>query len=75
MTAEEKRGLQCYRRYIERSLNPVYVLGNMADWLPDGEPTPPTHASPGPSAPGPRPRGPGVSPGGGTEPPIVRATP
>ncbi|XP_035418859.2 antiviral innate immune response receptor RIG-I isoform X2 [Cygnus atratus] len=35
MTAEEKRGLQCYRRYIERSLNPVYVLGNMADWLPD----------------------------------------
>uniref|UniRef100_A0A8B9BUJ4 RNA helicase n=1 Tax=Anser brachyrhynchus TaxID=132585 RepID=A0A8B9BUJ4_9AVES len=37
MTAEEKRGLQCYRRYIERSLNPVYVLGNMADWLPDGE--------------------------------------
>lgn len=37
MTAEEKRSLQCYRRYIERSLNPVYILGNMADWLPDGE--------------------------------------
>lgn len=41
MTAEEKRSLQCYRRYIERSLNPVYVLGNMTDWLPDGEPPPP----------------------------------
>ncbi|NXE08515.1 DDX58 helicase, partial [Lophotis ruficrista] len=35
MTAEEKRGLQCYRRYIERSLNPVYILGNMAGWLSD----------------------------------------
>ncbi|NXI65277.1 DDX58 helicase, partial [Anseranas semipalmata] len=35
MAAAEKRGLQCYRRYIERSLNPVYVLGNMTDWLPD----------------------------------------
>nr|4A2W_A Chain A, RETINOIC ACID INDUCIBLE PROTEIN I [Anas platyrhynchos]4A2W_B Chain B, RETINOIC ACID INDUCIBLE PROTEIN I [Anas platyrhynchos] len=34
-TADEKRSLQCYRRYIERSLNPVYVLGNMTDWLPD----------------------------------------
>ncbi|KAM6033532.1 antiviral innate immune response receptor RIG-I isoform 2-T2 [Chlamydotis macqueenii] len=33
MTAEEKRGLRCYRRYIERSLNPVYILGNMAGWL------------------------------------------
>ncbi|XP_075267482.1 antiviral innate immune response receptor RIG-I isoform X3 [Opisthocomus hoazin] len=35
MTAEEKRSLQCYRRYIERSLNPVYILSNMAAWLPD----------------------------------------
>uniref|UniRef100_A0A8C0BL05 RNA helicase n=1 Tax=Buteo japonicus TaxID=224669 RepID=A0A8C0BL05_9AVES len=37
MTAEEKRSLQCYRRYIEKSLNPVYILGNMTDWLSDGE--------------------------------------
>ncbi|KAF4804306.1 putative ATP-dependent RNA helicase DDX58 [Turdus rufiventris] len=36
MTAEEKRSLQCYRRYIERSLNPVHVLSNMTDWLSDG---------------------------------------
>ncbi|NXL94155.1 DDX58 helicase, partial [Alectura lathami] len=35
MTAEEKQSLRCYRRYIERSLNPVYVLGNMVDWLSD----------------------------------------
>ncbi|NXD85600.1 DDX58 helicase, partial [Halcyon senegalensis] len=35
MTAEEKRSLQCYRRYIEKSLNPVYILGNMTDWLSD----------------------------------------
>ncbi|NXK67115.1 DDX58 helicase, partial [Sylvietta virens] len=35
MTAEEKRNLRCYRRYIERSLNPVYILGNMTDWLSD----------------------------------------
>ncbi|NXO02199.1 DDX58 helicase, partial [Rhinopomastus cyanomelas] len=35
MTAEEKRNLRCYRRYIEQSLNPVYVLSNMTDWLPD----------------------------------------
>ncbi|OPJ67426.1 putative ATP-dependent RNA helicase DDX58 [Patagioenas fasciata monilis] len=35
MTAEEKRSLQCYRRYIERSLNPVYILSNMTDWLSD----------------------------------------
>ncbi|KAK2531173.1 Ddx58 [Columba guinea] len=35
MTAEEKRSLQCYRRYIERSLNPVYILSNMSDWLSD----------------------------------------
>ncbi|XP_071437257.1 LOW QUALITY PROTEIN: antiviral innate immune response receptor RIG-I [Pithys albifrons albifrons] len=35
MTAEEKRNLQCYRRYIERSLNPVYILSNMTDWLSD----------------------------------------
>ncbi|NXU92396.1 DDX58 helicase, partial [Xiphorhynchus elegans] len=33
MTAEERRNLQCYRRYIERSLNPVYILSNMTDWL------------------------------------------
>lgn len=37
MTAEEKRNLQCYRRYIERSLNPVYILSHMTDWLSDGE--------------------------------------
>ncbi|NXT86929.1 DDX58 helicase, partial [Anhinga rufa] len=35
MTAEEKRSLQCYRRYIEKSLNPVYVLSNMTAWLSD----------------------------------------
>ncbi|NXI20286.1 DDX58 helicase, partial [Irena cyanogastra] len=35
MTAEEKRNLRCYRRYIERSLNPVYILSNMTDWLSD----------------------------------------
>ncbi|NWR94488.1 DDX58 helicase, partial [Furnarius figulus] len=35
MTAEERRNLQCYRRYIERSLNPVYILSNMTDWLSD----------------------------------------
>ncbi|NXT97053.1 DDX58 helicase, partial [Buphagus erythrorhynchus] len=35
MTAEEKQNLRCYRRYIERSLNPVYVLSNMSDWLSD----------------------------------------
>ncbi|NWW77150.1 DDX58 helicase, partial [Climacteris rufus] len=35
MTAEEKRNLRCYRRYIEKSLNPVYILGNMTDWLSD----------------------------------------
>ncbi|XP_063996032.1 antiviral innate immune response receptor RIG-I isoform X4 [Pogoniulus pusillus] len=35
MTAEERRSLQCYRRYIEKSLNPVYVLSNMTDWLSD----------------------------------------
>ncbi|KAM4637664.1 antiviral innate immune response receptor RIG-I isoform 5-T6 [Amazona ochrocephala] len=35
MTAEEKRNLQCYRRYIEKSLNPVYILGNMTAWLSD----------------------------------------
>ncbi|NWU98269.1 DDX58 helicase, partial [Upupa epops] len=35
MTAEEKRNLRCYRRYIEQSLNPIYVLSNMTDWLPD----------------------------------------
>ncbi|XP_062456356.1 antiviral innate immune response receptor RIG-I isoform X2 [Rhea pennata] len=35
MSAEEKRGLQCYRRLIEGILNPVYILGNMTDWLED----------------------------------------
>ncbi|PKU47530.1 hypothetical protein llap_2172 [Limosa lapponica baueri] len=35
MTAEEKRSLQCYRRYIEKSLNPVYILSNMTEWLSD----------------------------------------
>ncbi|XP_030368622.1 probable ATP-dependent RNA helicase DDX58 [Strigops habroptila] len=37
MTAEEKRNLQCYRRYIEKSLNPVYILSNMTAWLSDEE--------------------------------------
>ncbi|NXN84172.1 DDX58 helicase, partial [Bombycilla garrulus] len=35
MTAEEKQNLRCYRRYIERSLNPVYILSSMTDWLSD----------------------------------------
>ncbi|NXI45109.1 DDX58 helicase, partial [Galbula dea] len=35
MTAEEKRSLECYRRYIESCLNPVYILSNMTDWLSD----------------------------------------
>ncbi|NXJ66538.1 DDX58 helicase, partial [Rostratula benghalensis] len=35
MTAEEKRSLQCYRQYIEKSLNPVYILSNMTEWLSD----------------------------------------
>ncbi|NXS21227.1 DDX58 helicase, partial [Mystacornis crossleyi] len=35
MTAEEKENLRCYRRYIERSLNPVYILSNMTGWLSD----------------------------------------
>ncbi|XP_014816376.1 PREDICTED: probable ATP-dependent RNA helicase DDX58 isoform X1 [Calidris pugnax] len=35
MTAEEKRSLQCYRRYIEKSLNPLYLLSNMTEWLSD----------------------------------------
>ncbi|XP_032532119.1 probable ATP-dependent RNA helicase DDX58 isoform X2 [Chiroxiphia lanceolata] len=35
MTAEEKRNLRCYRRYIERILNPVYILSHMTDWLSD----------------------------------------
>ncbi|XP_058679453.1 antiviral innate immune response receptor RIG-I [Ammospiza caudacuta] len=35
MTAEEKGNLRCYRRYIERSLNPVYILSNMTEWLSD----------------------------------------
>ncbi|KAM6230589.1 antiviral innate immune response receptor RIG-I isoform 2-T2 [Porphyrio hochstetteri] len=35
MTAEEKRSLQCYRHYIEKSLNPVFILSNMTDWLSD----------------------------------------
>ncbi|NXP48462.1 DDX58 helicase, partial [Heliornis fulica] len=35
MTAEQKKSLQCYRRYIERSLNPVFILSNMTDWLSD----------------------------------------
>ncbi|NWR22876.1 DDX58 helicase, partial [Emberiza fucata] len=35
MTAEEKRNLRCYRHYIERILNPVYILGNMTAWLSD----------------------------------------
>lgn len=47
MTAEEKRSLQCYRRYIERSLNPVYILSNMTEWLSDGEgPAAPTSFPP-----------------------------
>ncbi|KAM9368012.1 antiviral innate immune response receptor RIG-I [Phaethornis superciliosus] len=35
MTAEEKRSLACYRRYLERTLNPVYLLSNMSPWLSD----------------------------------------
>ncbi|XP_039589083.1 antiviral innate immune response receptor RIG-I isoform X3 [Passer montanus] len=35
MTAEEKGNLRCYRRYIERILNPVYILSNMTEWLSD----------------------------------------
>ncbi|NWR55661.1 DDX58 helicase, partial [Bucorvus abyssinicus] len=35
MTAEEKRSLQCYRRYIEKTLNPIYILSNMTEWLSD----------------------------------------
>lgn len=37
MTAEQKAGLRCYRQYIEKTLNPAYVLGNMKEWLSDGE--------------------------------------
>lgn len=51
MTAEEKRNLQCYRRYIERSLNPVYILSNMTEWLSDGESR--QRRCPAPAAPGP----------------------
>ncbi|CAM2114646.1 unnamed protein product [Caretta caretta] len=35
MTAEQKAGLRCYRQYIEKILNPAYVLGNMKEWLSD----------------------------------------
>nr|XP_006123152.1 probable ATP-dependent RNA helicase DDX58 isoform X1 [Pelodiscus sinensis] len=35
MTAEQKANLQCYRQYIEKTLNPAYVVGNMKEWLPD----------------------------------------
>uniref|UniRef100_A0A8D0G5Z2 RNA helicase n=1 Tax=Sphenodon punctatus TaxID=8508 RepID=A0A8D0G5Z2_SPHPU len=35
MTAEEKQNLISYRRYIEKTLNPVYVLGDMKAWLCD----------------------------------------
>ncbi|EMP30788.1 Putative ATP-dependent RNA helicase DDX58 [Chelonia mydas] len=35
MTAEQKAGLRCYRQYIEKTLNPAYVLGNMKEWLSD----------------------------------------
>ncbi|NWH85360.1 DDX58 helicase, partial [Aegithalos caudatus] len=31
MTAEEKRNLRCYRRYIERSLNPVHILSKVKE--------------------------------------------
>ncbi|KAM9214022.1 LOW QUALITY PROTEIN: antiviral innate immune response receptor RIG-I [Leptosomus discolor] len=37
MAGAEKRSLQSYRRYTEKSPNPVYVLGTTTDWLPDGE--------------------------------------
>ncbi|XP_065263043.1 antiviral innate immune response receptor RIG-I [Emys orbicularis] len=36
MTAEQKESLRCYRQYIEKTLNPAYVLGNMKEWLSDG---------------------------------------
>uniref|UniRef100_A0A8C8RFD0 RNA helicase n=1 Tax=Pelusios castaneus TaxID=367368 RepID=A0A8C8RFD0_9SAUR len=36
MTMEQKKSLACYRQYIEKTLNPVYVLGNMTEWLSDG---------------------------------------
>lgn len=75
MTAEEKRSLQCYRRYIERSLNPVYVLGNMTDWLPDGEPPPPRTLPGAPQRPA-RGRGaPGCPPGVSPTPPAVGLQP
>ncbi|KAM6289427.1 antiviral innate immune response receptor RIG-I [Aegotheles albertisi] len=35
MTAEEKRSLRCCRGYLERCLNPVYLLSNMSAWLSD----------------------------------------
>ncbi|XP_039399366.1 antiviral innate immune response receptor RIG-I isoform X2 [Mauremys reevesii] len=35
MTAEQKGSLRCYRQYIEKTLNPAYVLGNMKEWLSD----------------------------------------
>ncbi|NXD05267.1 DDX58 helicase, partial [Certhia familiaris] len=52
MTAEEKLNLRCYRRYIERSLNPVYILSNMTDWLSDGETAAPLPPPPALSLPG-----------------------
>ncbi|XP_067409296.1 antiviral innate immune response receptor RIG-I [Emydura macquarii macquarii] len=35
MTVEQKKSLQFYRQYIEKTLNPAYVLGYMTEWLSD----------------------------------------
>uniref|UniRef100_H9G577 RNA sensor RIG-I n=1 Tax=Anolis carolinensis TaxID=28377 RepID=H9G577_ANOCA len=35
MTAEEKENLLRFRHYIQKTLNPVYILSYMKDWLPD----------------------------------------
>ncbi|XP_019410824.1 PREDICTED: probable ATP-dependent RNA helicase DDX58 isoform X2 [Crocodylus porosus] len=35
MTAEEKASLRFYENYIVTTLNPVYILSNMREWLPD----------------------------------------
>lgn len=37
MTAEEKTTLLCYSRYIEKILNPDYILSYMKAWLTEGE--------------------------------------
>lgn len=37
MTAEDKVALQFYKNYIVTTLNPVYILSNMREWLTEGE--------------------------------------